>query len=85
MSLLSVSDTEIRKLKWALPTSPGEQGAHSYETLSESSSDCCYQCAAISDANSTGQMLAVATSKDNILLFGLEEAQEIGEFVGHTG
>ena len=88
----------MQKLEWTLPAIGGEEGQDArrgpLETIiSQSvSNEWCYTCAAIS----TDQLVAVATSKDNILLYDLKSMQQdeeeeeeerggiVGQFVGHT-
>lgn len=86
-SILSVSDTEILKFDWSLPVSNAqEQVGHlySYSTteIACANSSCCYQSAALTDNR---ELLAVATSKDNILLYNVEQSEQIFEYVGHAG
>lgn len=82
-SLLTVSDTEILQLDWTFPA-PDEQDsvpAYAVKAIGEVNNDFCYQCAAVSDDN---QLLAVATSKDSILLLNIQQATQLTEFIGHT-
>ena len=83
-SLLSVSDTEILLWKWKYPNNDKEESDPSYSVvpIGTANSSCCFQCATIA---ANRKYLAVATSKDNVVLYDIEQATQIFEFVGHTG
>lgn len=85
-SLLSVSDTEILQLDWCFNASNGEgpenYPSYSVKPIGAVNGSCCYQYAAIS---SNRQLLAVASSKDNILLYNIPQETQISDFGGHTG
>ena len=80
-SLISVSDTEVLSWKWKHPNDKEDgEPRYSVSTIGSANGNCCFQCAALSQ-----DLLAVATSKDNILLFSIEQQVQIFEFIGHTG
>ena len=83
-SVLSVSDSEVLRLDWTFSSRNGQIDEDNYttETIASASNSCCYQYATISDNR---QLLAVATSKDNILLYNIETTKQIFDYVGHTG
>lgn len=84
-SLLSVSDTEILRFVWTFASDEeGESDSFGYASnfLASANSNCCYNCATITD---DGQLLAVSTSKDNILLYNIDSTEQIFEYVGHNG
>ena len=80
-----MTDTEILKMDWIYPAEGEENSASSSsvcKVIADVSSSCCYQCAAVSDDR---QLLAVATSNDNVLLYNIQQSAQMTEFVGHTG
>ena len=84
-SLLSVSDTEVLQFDWTFsPDQERENDSFNYfvKTIGKASNNCCYNCATLTDNK---QLLAVTTSKDNILLYNIDLAEQIFEYVGHTG
>lgn len=84
-SILSVSDTEILRFDWTWSSDEElESDSFGYVTncLANANSNCCYNCATVTDDR---QLLAVSTSKDNILLYNIDSTEQIFEYVGHTG
>lgn len=82
-SLLSVSDNEILQFDWTLSSDKeGESDTPFPKSIAKASSSCCYNCATVTDNK---QLLAVTTSKDNILLYNIDSAEQIFEYVGHSG
>jgi WD40 repeat protein len=82
-SLLSVSDNEILQFEWTLSSDKeGESDTPFPKSIAKASSSCCYNCATVTDNK---QLLAVTTSKDNILLYNIDSAEQIFEYVGHSG
>lgn len=88
LSILCVSDTEVLKFNWTYPSISCEQERAPFEfhyspkLIASANKSYCYQCASLADNQ---QLLAIATSKDNILLYNIESAQQVFEYVGHTG
>jgi WD40 repeat protein len=82
-SLLSVSDNEILQFEWTLSSDKEGEGDTPFpKSIAKASSSCCYNCATVTDNK---QLLAVTTSKDNILLYNIDSAEQIFEYVGHSG
>lgn len=82
-SILSVSDTEVLQFEWkSLSSNALERDDYTTKLIASANKDCCFQCSVLSDNR---QHLAVATSKDNILLYNIESARQAFEYVGHTG
>lgn len=88
LSILCVTDTEVLKIEWNYPSNNYErdntpvQFHSSTKQIACANKNYCFQCTALADNQ---QLLAIATSKDNILLYNIETAQQVFEYVGHTG
>ncbi|XP_046440097.1 apoptotic protease-activating factor 1-like isoform X2 [Daphnia pulex] len=82
-SLLSVSDNEILQFEWTLSSDKERESDTPFpKSIAKASSSWCYNCATVTDNK---QLLAVTTSKDNILLYNIDSAEQIFEYVGHSG
>lgn len=79
-----MSDSEICKFDWTSFNDRNVQNGINYSTKAIAcvNNSCCYQCAAVTDNR---QILAVATSKDNILLYNIKTTEQVFDYVGHTG
>lgn len=77
-SLVAVLDTEVLKFEWDFNNIP----EYACNSLCETVTDMCYQCAAISADN---QFLALASSKDSVMLYSMTDMKKVYEYTGHTG
>lgn len=77
------------KYDWELTSVIGQESEinldefeYSSKLIASAHKNWCYQQSVISDNR---ELLAVSTSKDNILLYNIESTELVFDYVGHTG